>query len=214
MTPQLEQRLSSQARRGRIAPCRRDVVTLVRLGVHAGWSLGSSIASSGLARYASCSDYRSKQYMRVEESITIGELSRRTGVNIETIRCFERVGVLATPPRTSGGRRVYGTGHVRALGFVRRARELGFSPAEVRAILSLGGSAQASCSEVREIAAHHLERVRAKMEDLAQLESLLAATIDRCEGDGAARCAVIDLLNQHSTAQMSHRTPYSRKRSI
>ena len=83
--------------------------------------------------------------MRVEESITIGELSRRTGVNIETIRYFERVGVLATPPRTSGGRRVYGTGHVRALGFVRRARELGFSPAEVRAILSLGGSAQASC---------------------------------------------------------------------
>ena len=81
--------------------------------------------------------------MRVEESITIGELSRRTGVNIETIRYFERVGVLATPPRTSGGRRVYGTGHVRALGFVRRARELGFSPAEVRAILSLGGSAQA-----------------------------------------------------------------------
>lgn len=65
--------------------------------------------------------------MRVEESITIGELSRRTGVNIETIRYFERVGVLATPPRTSGGRRVYGTGHVRALGFVRRARELGFS---------------------------------------------------------------------------------------
>jgi MerR family mercuric resistance operon transcriptional regulator len=54
--------------------------------------------------------------MRVEESITIGELSRRTGVNIETIRYFERVGVLATPPRTSGGRRVYGTGHVRALG--------------------------------------------------------------------------------------------------
>lgn len=48
--------------------------------------------------------------MRVEESITIGELSRRTGVNIETIRYFERVGVLATPPRTSGGRRVYGTG--------------------------------------------------------------------------------------------------------
>ena len=137
--------------------------------------------------------------MRVEESIAIGELSRRTGVNIETIRYFERVGVLATPPRTSGGRRVYGTGHVRALGFVRRARELGFAPAEVRAILSLGGSAQASCSEVREIAAHHLERVRAKMEDLAQLESLLAATIDRCEGDGAASCAVIDLLDQPSS---------------
>lgn len=138
--------------------------------------------------------------MRVGQSIAIGELSRRTGVNIETIRYFERVGVLATPPRTSGGRRAYGVDHVRALGFVRRARELGFNPAEVRAILSLGGPAQASCGEVREIAADHLERVRAKMADLAQLESLLARTIDHCEGDGAASCAVIDLLDQHTTA--------------
>ena len=138
--------------------------------------------------------------MAATGAIQIGELSRRTGCNIETIRYFERGGSVATPPRAGGGRRVYGAGHVRVLGFIRGARELGFTPAEVRAILSLGGSAQASCSEVREIAAHHLERVRAKMEDLAQLESLLAATIDRCEGDGAARCAVIDLLNQHSTA--------------
>jgi len=138
--------------------------------------------------------------MRVEQGIPIGELSRRTGVNIETIRYFERVGVLAAPPRTSGGRRVYGADHVRVLGFIRRARELGFNPAEVRAILSLGGPAQASCSEVREIAAHHLERVRAKMVDLAQLESLLATTISHCEGDGATHCAVIDLLDRHTTA--------------
>lgn len=137
--------------------------------------------------------------MRDEKGLAIGELSRRTGVNIETIRYFERVGIVATPPRTSGGRRVYGAGHVRVLGFIRGARELGFTPAEVRAILSLGGPAQASCSEVHEIAAHHLERVRAKMADLAQLESLLATTIDRCEGDGAASCAVIELLDQYTT---------------
>ena len=138
--------------------------------------------------------------MRDEKGLAIGELSRRTGVNIETIRYFERIGVLATPPRTAGGRRVYGADHVRALGFIRRARELGFTPAEVRAILSLGGPARASCGEVREIAARHLERVRAKMTDLAQLESLLATTIEQCEGDGAASCAVIDLLDQYATA--------------
>lgn len=135
-------------------------------------------------------------YMRVEEGIAIGELSRRTGVNIETIRYFERVGVLATPPRTGGGRRVYAPDHVRALGFIRRARELGFTPAEVRAIISLGGPAQASCNEIRDIAAHHLARVQAKMIDLAQLENLLASTIDQCGGDGAAGCAVIDMLDQ------------------
>src|SRR3546814_3062809 len=103
---------------------------------------------------------------------------------------------------SSDRRRVYGAGHVRVLGFIRRVRELGFTPAEVRVILSLGGPAQASCSEVREIAAHHLERVRAKMSDLAQLESLLATTIDRCEGDGAASCAVIELRSEEHTSEL------------
>lgn len=135
-----------------------------------------------------------------EEGLLIGELSRRTGVHVETIRYFERIGILSAPPRTSGGRRVYGADHVRTLGFIRRARELGFAPAEVRAILSLGGPAQPSCGEVREIAAQHLERVRAKMTDLAQLESLLSATIDRCKGEGAANCAVVDLLDQYGDA--------------
>jgi MerR family mercuric resistance operon transcriptional regulator len=136
--------------------------------------------------------------MRVEQGIAIGELSRRTGVNIETIRYFERIGVLATPPRTSGGRRVYGSDHVRVLAFIRRARDLGFTPAEVRAIVSLGGPGQASCNEVREIAAHHLEGVRAKMADLAQIERLLASTIDQCKGEDATDCAVLDMLEQSS----------------
>lgn len=136
--------------------------------------------------------------MRVEQGIAIGELSRRTGVNIETIRYFERIGVLATPPRTSGGRRVYGADHVRVLAFIRRARDLGFTPAEVRAIVSLGGPGQASCNEVREIAAHHLEGVRAKMADLSQIESLLASTIDQCKGEDATDCAVLDMLEQSS----------------
>lgn len=136
--------------------------------------------------------------MRVEQGIAIGELSRRTGVNIETIRYFERIGVLATPPRTSGGRRVYGADHVRVLAFIRRARDLGFTPAEVRAIVSLGGPGQASCNEVREIAAHHLEGVRAKMADLAQIECLLASTIDQCKGEDATDCAVLDMLEQSS----------------
>lgn len=128
------------------------------------------------------------------KGIAIGEMSRLTGVNIETIRYYERVGMLATPPRTEGRRRVYDLGHVRALGFIRRARELGFAPAEVKALLALGGPGAASCGEVREIAAHHLERVRAKMVDLARLETLLASTIERCVGDTAPDCAVMDML--------------------
>ena len=128
------------------------------------------------------------------KNLSIGELSQRTGVNIETIRYFERIGMIAKPDRTEGGHRVYEEGHVRAVGFIRRARELGFTPKEVRGILTLGGPANACCDEVREIAAHHLEQVRAKMADLAHIERLLASTIDRCSGEHAPACAVIDMI--------------------
>ena len=95
------------------------------------------------------------------EHIPIGELSRLSGVNIETIRYYERIKMLPTPPRTASGRRVYGATDLRILAFIRRARELGFSLDEIRALLRLGGPEKASCREVREIAAHHLEGIRA-----------------------------------------------------
>ena len=133
-------------------------------------------------------------------SFTIGQLSRRTGVNVETIRYFERVGLIAAPPRTLGGHRVYGDDHLRALGFVRRARELGFSPDEVRGILALGGPGAASCREVQEIATRHLETVRRKMRDLARLEALLASTIERCSGDADPQCAVIEMIEEGPAA--------------
>ena len=126
--------------------------------------------------------------------ITRGELARRTGVNLETIRYFERVGILAAPPRTEGGHRIYDDTHVRTLGFVRRARNLGFTPEEVRAILDLGGPGRAPCAEVREIAAHHLEQVRSKIADLMEIERLLATTIKRCSGEADPECAVIEMI--------------------
>ena len=132
---------------------------------------------------------------------TIGELSRRTGVNIETIRYFEKVGLIASPPRSAGGHRIYDEEQLRALGFIRRARELGFSPREVRGILELGGPGGACCDEVREIACRHLQTVRDKMADLVRLEKLLATTIDRCSGDHAPDCAVIDLIEHEAVDQ-------------
>ena len=128
--------------------------------------------------------------------ITRGELAKRTGVNAETIRYFERIGVLATPQRTEGGHRIYDQGHVRALGFIRRARGLGFTPDEVRAIIDLGGPGKATCAEVRNIAAHNLEQVRAKLADLVEIERLLAMTIDDCSGRPDAECAVIDMIER------------------
>jgi MerR family mercuric resistance operon transcriptional regulator len=129
------------------------------------------------------------------EKMPIGELSRVTGVNIETIRYYERVKMLPAPPRTGSGRRVYGSNEARVLAFVRRSRELGFSLDEIRALLRLGGPEKATCREVREIAAHHLKDIRAKLADLKKLERLLATTIARCSGRMAPNCPVLDILD-------------------
>lgn len=128
------------------------------------------------------------------ENISIGELSRHSGVNIETIRYYERVEML-DPPRTAGGRRVYGTTDLRILVFIRRSRELAFSLDEIRALLRLGGPDKASCREVREIAARHLEDIRAKLSDLKKLERLLSKTVARCSGKTAPDCPVLDILD-------------------
>lgn len=126
--------------------------------------------------------------------LTRGELARRTGVNGETIRYFERIGMLPAPPRTEGGHRIYDERHVRTLRFVRSARSLGFTPEEVRTILSLGGPGRAPCEEVREIAAHHLAQVRIKIADLVEIEHQLADTIEHCSGRTEPQCAVMTMI--------------------
>ena len=128
------------------------------------------------------------------EGQSIGELSRATGVNIETIRYYERIKMLPSPRRTEGGHRVFGPVEMRSLAFIRRARELGFTLDEIRALLDLGGPGKASCRDVRKIAAHHLEHIRSKIADLVELEKLLAGTIAKCSGKIAPDCPVIDVL--------------------
>lgn len=132
------------------------------------------------------------------EGLMIGELSRQTGVHIETIRYYEKINMLPAPPRTAGGRRVYGPVETRTLAFIRRARELGFTLDEIRALLDLGGPGKASCAEVKEIAAHHLDDIRAKIADLKKLERLLASTIAKCSGRKVPECPVVDILDVRS----------------
>jgi MerR family mercuric resistance operon transcriptional regulator len=129
------------------------------------------------------------------DGIPIGELSRLTGVNIETIRYYEKIKMLRPPPRTEGGRRVYGPTETRLLAFIRRGRELGFGLNDIRALLALGAPGKASCADVREIAAHHLGDIRSKIDDLKKLEGLLAKTIARCSGSRVPDCPVLDILD-------------------
>ena len=83
------------------------------------------------------------------DEFPIGQLSRRSGVNIETIRFYERVGILPKPPRSQGGHRLYDEAHEKRLHFVRRSRELGFSLDEIRGLLRLVDGGRYTCSEVR-----------------------------------------------------------------
>lgn len=129
------------------------------------------------------------------DTFPIGELSKRSGVNIETIRYYERVKMLPPPPRTASGRRVYDSRDLRVLVFIRRSRDLGFSLEQIRALLRLGGPEKATCREVREIAAHHLDDIRTKLADLKKLERLLSDTVARCSGKIAPDCPVLDVLD-------------------
>lgn len=130
--------------------------------------------------------------------VSIGELSRRTGCNIETIRYYERIGVLPPPDRVGRYRR-FADADIRRLGFVRRARELGFTLDEVRALLQLSQSdGRSACGDVRRISAAHLSAVRARIADLRAMERVLAETIRECGSGAHSGCPLIDALGGNS----------------
>jgi MerR family mercuric resistance operon transcriptional regulator len=126
--------------------------------------------------------------------IAIGELSRRTGCTVETVRYYERIGLL--PARARRGRyRDYARDDVRRLAFVRRARELGFALEDVRALLRLAAEGNRACAEVRSLAAEHLADVRSKIADLRAMEKALANSVRRCDAGETPGCPVIETLS-------------------
>ena len=126
--------------------------------------------------------------------ITRGVLSQRAGCNIETVRYYERAGLMPDPERSEGGYRLYQEQHVRRLQFIRRCRELGFTIAEIRALLDLVDHKGYTCEEVRDISIAHAEEVRRKIEDLRRLERTMRAMIKECDGGAVPECPIIDAL--------------------
>lgn len=126
--------------------------------------------------------------------LTIGALAAAAGVKLETIRFYERVGVMPKPDRTEGGHRSYTLEHRKRLTFVRRARELGFSLDDVRTLLDLSQPQSLSCAEAKSVAATHLGKVRAKIADLVRLEGVLADTVSRCDAHADPSCPLIEML--------------------
>lgn len=127
--------------------------------------------------------------------LTIGKIARATGVHLETVRYYERIGLMPEPVRTAGGYRSYGSEHVRRLSFIRRARELGFGIKDIKALLALVRPSEASCTTVKTLTSAHLDDVRAKISDLRRLESILARTVDQCSGGVSPTCPVLDMLS-------------------
>lgn len=124
----------------------------------------------------------------------IGALSEQTGCNIETIRYYEREGLIPDPPRTEGGHRIYAEEHFKRLTFVRRSRELGFTLDEVRDLLRLVDGGHYTCAEVRTMALDHLKEVRRKAADLRKLERVLKEMAAQCTGDEVPECPIVDAL--------------------
>ena len=127
----------------------------------------------------------------------IGELAARAGANVETIRYYERIGLLAPPPRTSGNYRDYGDAHAERLSFIRHARGLGFELEDIRALLGLADEPQRDCGEVDQITTEHLTSVDRKIEQLQSLRSELERMLRQCRGGQVADCKIIGALSQH-----------------
>ena len=126
--------------------------------------------------------------------LTIAALAKASGVHLETVRYYERIGLMPKPARTASGYRSYDDAHVRRLSFIRRAREIGFSSGEIKELLALAEPGRASCTQVQTLAAAHLDRVRAKIADLRRLEALLAGALEGCLLEPAPLCPVLDML--------------------
>ena len=126
--------------------------------------------------------------------LPIGELSKRTSVNIETIRFYEKKDILPRPARSDAGRRIYDEEDVKRLNFIHKCRRLRFSLKEVVSLLSLVDNGDYTCKQVHEITCRHANEVKEKIEDLNRMERVLTEMADQCGKGNVPDCPIIDRL--------------------
>ncbi|MCF6445195.1 helix-turn-helix domain-containing protein [Nereida sp. MMG025] len=136
---------------------------------------------------------------------SIGQLSKATGVKVPTIRYYEQVGVLASAGRTDGNQRRYDQDGVERLGFIKHARDLGFSIEAITALIDLQQHPDRSCADASAIAKHQLADVQEKLRRLSALEAELIRISDGCDGDGVSgQCYVLASLADHKHCRTDH----------
>jgi DNA-binding transcriptional MerR regulator len=132
-------------------------------------------------------------------ALTIGQLGKAAGTKVETIRYYEKIGLLPAAERTASNYRLYGRAHVQQLNFIRRSRGLGFSIDEVRELLELARHRDAPCAEVDQLATRHLATTDRKIEALKRLRRELRDTLRSCRGGRISECRVIEALSAQRT---------------
>ena len=130
------------------------------------------------------------------KTLTIGKLSKLTGCSIETIRYYERIGLLANPPRSEGGHRLYERDHIRQLAFVQRSRGLGFTLEQIRQLFSHIDGAKLNCGQAKSMALAHVEEVREKIVELKRMEQQLIELVSQCSGGAVSECRAAETLFQ------------------
>lgn len=137
---------------------------------------------------------------------TIGRAADAAGVGVETVRFYERRGLIAQPPKPAdGGPREYDAAAVARIRFIREAQELGFSLGEIDELLSLRAAPDADCAEVRARAVVKRDEVAAKIAELVRIRAALEDLIDRCPGSGDVDgCTILDLLERAAGRTNGH----------
>lgn len=128
--------------------------------------------------------------------MNIGAAAERTGVPAKTIRYYESVGLLPRPPRTTAGYRVYGEHQLAMLGFIRRARALGFAVRDVASLLALWRDRRRSNAAVKALAQRHVADIDAKIAEHQAIRRTLVDLVERCHGDGRPDCPILDTLER------------------
>lgn len=136
--------------------------------------------------------------------LAIGTLATRTGVKVPTIRYYEQIGLMPQPDRNGGNQRRYAQAHVDRLGFIRHARDLGFSLDAIRALLSLHAHPDHRCAPANALAADQLHQVRDRIARLQRLETELSRIVGLCEGGAAETCQVLTALGDHNLCGAAH----------
>ena len=137
--------------------------------------------------------------------ISIGELSRRTGVKVPTIRYYESIALMPAPPRSEGKQRRYGEAEVSRLAFIRHARDLGFGIDAIQELLAMSAQPEQSCAEADRIARRHLSEVDRRISQLVALRTELQRMVDACGHGRVCDCRVIETLADHGQCENTHR---------